>query len=75
LLSKKAPVNGAFCATCDMYLDGFKVVYYIITQKDIRQVQLEKGTVRTGIEFLMGSLDVDSSSVVRFLIAASSGIT
>lgn len=54
--------------------DAFEVAEDIfLTQKDVRQVQLAKGAVRAGIEFLMSSLDVDSNSVDRVLIAGSFG--
>ncbi|MHC6179677.1 ASKHA domain-containing protein [Clostridium sp. JNZ X4-2] len=42
-------------------------------QKDIRQVQLAKGAVRSGIEFLMKSKGVSAEKVDRVLIAGSFG--
>jgi uncharacterized 2Fe-2S/4Fe-4S cluster protein (DUF4445 family) len=42
-------------------------------QKDIRQVQLAKGAVRSGIEFLMKSKKVSAEKVDRVLIAGSFG--
>jgi uncharacterized 2Fe-2S/4Fe-4S cluster protein (DUF4445 family) len=44
-----------------------------LTQKDIRQVQLAKGAVRSGIEFLMESKKVEANSVDMVLIAGSFG--
>ncbi len=42
-------------------------------QKDIRQVQLAKGAVRSGIEFLMKSKNVIAEKVDKVLIAGSFG--
>lgn len=42
-------------------------------QKDIRQVQLAKGAVRSGIEFLMKSKNVVAEKVDKVLIAGSFG--
>ncbi|MFL0194712.1 ASKHA domain-containing protein [Clostridium sp. WILCCON 0269] len=42
-------------------------------QKDIRQVQLAKGAVRSGIEFLMKSKGVAAEEVDKVLIAGSFG--
>lgn len=44
-----------------------------LTQKDIRQVQLAKGAVRAGIEFLMRSKEVEADKVNKILIAGSFG--
>jgi uncharacterized 2Fe-2S/4Fe-4S cluster protein (DUF4445 family) len=44
-----------------------------LTQKDIRQVQLAKGAVRSGIEFLMRSKEVDADKVNKIQIAGSFG--
>lgn len=58
-------------------LDG-KIAFEIakgvfLTQKDIRQVQLAKGAVRSGIEFLMKSKKVQSDEVDKIQIAGSFG--
>lgn len=45
----------------------------VLTQKDIRQVQLAKGAVRTGIEFLLKDKGIKASEVDRVLIAGSFG--
>jgi len=45
----------------------------ILSQKDIRQVQLAKGAVRAGIEFLLESKGVKAGDVDRVLIAGSFG--
>jgi uncharacterized 2Fe-2S/4Fe-4S cluster protein (DUF4445 family) len=45
----------------------------VITQKDIRQVQLAKGAVRAGVEFLMISRNVNALGVDKVLIAGSFG--
>ena len=45
----------------------------VLTQKDIRQVQLAKGAVRAGIEFLLKSMGVEASDVDSVLIAGSFG--
>lgn len=44
-----------------------------LTQKDIRQVQLAKGAVRSGIEFLMNSKNVEADEVDKIQIAGSFG--
>lgn len=44
-----------------------------LTQKDIRQVQLAKGAVRSGIEFLMRSKEVEADQVNKIQIAGSFG--
>ncbi|MBU3145048.1 ASKHA domain-containing protein [Clostridium sp. CF012] len=44
-----------------------------LTQKDIRQVQLAKGAVRAGIEFLMNSKKVEADEVDKIQIAGSFG--
>jgi len=44
-----------------------------LTQKDIRQVQLAKGAVRAGIEFLMNSKNVEAAEVDKIQIAGSFG--
>ncbi len=58
-------------------LDG-KLVFKItedvfLSQKDIRQVQLAKGAVRAGIEFLLASKGVKAEDVDKVLIAGSFG--
>lgn len=45
----------------------------LLTQKDIRQVQLAKGAVRSGIEFLMRSKEVKADKVDKIQIAGSFG--
>ncbi|NPV92778.1 MAG: DUF4445 domain-containing protein [Firmicutes bacterium] len=44
-----------------------------LTQKDIRQVQLAKGAIRVGIEFLLGSSGLKADDVDRVLIAGAFG--
>ena len=44
-----------------------------LSQKDIRQVQLAKGAVRAGIEFLMRSKNITADKVDKVLIAGSFG--
>ena len=44
-----------------------------LTQKDIRQVQLAKGAVRAGIEFLMNSKKIQADEVDKIQIAGSFG--
>jgi uncharacterized 2Fe-2S/4Fe-4S cluster protein (DUF4445 family) len=44
-----------------------------LSQKDIRQVQLAKGAVRSGIEFLLSSEGINAAMVDRVLIAGSFG--
>lgn len=58
-------------------LDGktvFKVTEKVfISQNDIRQVQLAKGAIRAGIEFLLESIGVTAAEVDSVLIAGSFG--
>lgn len=44
-----------------------------LTQKDIRQVQLAKGAIRAGIEFLLQSKKITASEIDKVLIAGSFG--
>lgn len=44
-----------------------------LSQKDIRQVQLAKGAIRAGINFLLQSKEIEYSKVDRVLIAGSFG--
>jgi uncharacterized 2Fe-2S/4Fe-4S cluster protein (DUF4445 family) len=44
-----------------------------LTQKDIRQVQLAKAAIRTGIEMLLKTNGIEASAVGRVLIAGSFG--
>ncbi|GAE86776.1 electron transfer protein [Acetivibrio straminisolvens JCM 21531] len=44
-----------------------------LSQKDIRQVQLAKGAIRAGIEFLLENKGVKATDVDRVLIAGSFG--
>jgi len=45
----------------------------ILTQKDVRQVQLAKGAVRAGIDLLLRSQGLEPGAVDRVLIAGSFG--
>lgn len=80
--------NGRFCAPDDQKLpealrmrleraDGkplFRLSETVcVTQKDIRQVQLAKGAIRSGIEFLLRNVGVGAEEVDRVLIAGSFG--
>lgn len=58
-------------------IDG-KTVFLVtdgiyLTQKDVRQVQLAKGAVRTGIEFLLKNKGLNAQDVDKVLIAGSFG--
>lgn len=44
-----------------------------LSQKDVRQVQLAKGAIRTGIEFLLEEKGVKAEKVDRVMIAGSFG--
>lgn len=44
-----------------------------LTQKDVRQVQLAKGAIRAGIEFLLKAKAIKSGNVHQVLIAGSFG--
>lgn len=57
---------------------GGKTVFYItdevyISQKDVRQVQLAKGAVRAGIEFLLKECNLEAKDVEKVLVAGSFG--
>ncbi len=45
----------------------------LLSQKDIRQVQLAKGAIRAGIELLLQELGLNASDLDRVLIAGSFG--
>ena len=45
----------------------------VVTQRDVRQVQLAKGAVRAGIELMLRSVGVRAENVDRVLIAGSFG--
>lgn len=52
----------------------FKITNKVyLSQKDIRQVQLAKGAVRAGIEFLMRSKDITADKIDKVMIAGSFG--
>lgn len=44
-----------------------------LSQKDVRQVQLAKGAIRAGVEFLLREAGVDAAQLDRVLIAGSFG--
>ncbi len=44
-----------------------------LTQQDVRQIQLAKGAIRSGIEALLAAQNIDASAVQRVLIAGSFG--
>jgi uncharacterized 2Fe-2S/4Fe-4S cluster protein (DUF4445 family) len=44
-----------------------------LTQKDVRQVQLAKGAIRAGVEFLLREAGVEAASLAKVLIAGSFG--
>jgi len=44
-----------------------------LTQRDVRQVQLAKGAIRTGIEMLLKAAGIEAAQVDRVLIAGSFG--
>lgn len=53
---------------------AFKITEKVfLTQHDVRQVQLAKGAIRAGIEFLLKSRDIQAENVDRVLIAGSFG--
>jgi uncharacterized 2Fe-2S/4Fe-4S cluster protein (DUF4445 family) len=45
----------------------------LLTQRDIRQVQLAKGAIRAGIEVLKGELGVDDAQIDAILLAGAFG--
>lgn len=66
-----------FIKECLVTIDS-KTVFQLsekvwLSQKDIRQVQLAKGAIRSGIEFLLGEAKISAEDVQRVLIAGSFG--
>ncbi|MBN2148416.1 MAG: DUF4445 domain-containing protein, partial [Anaerolineales bacterium] len=45
----------------------------LITRKDVNEIQLSKGAIRTGIEVLVAEAGIDFSSVERFIVAGAFG--
>ena len=45
----------------------------VLTQRDIREVQLAKGAMRAGIELMMQELSISSSQISRMFIAGAFG--
>jgi uncharacterized 2Fe-2S/4Fe-4S cluster protein (DUF4445 family) len=86
--SRVVTANGRFCPAESGHLPeplrarltrldgkpGFQVTEKVsISQKDIRQLQLAKGAVRAGIEFLLRQVGIEADQVDRVLIAGSFG--
>jgi uncharacterized 2Fe-2S/4Fe-4S cluster protein (DUF4445 family) len=47
--------------------------YVAVTQDDVRQVQLAKGTIHCGVRILMEELGIDSSQIAQVLLAGAFG--
>ena len=45
----------------------------VLTQQDIRQVQLAAGAIRAGVELLLESIDIEASAIVTVVIAGGFG--
>jgi uncharacterized 2Fe-2S/4Fe-4S cluster protein (DUF4445 family) len=45
----------------------------LITRKDVNEIQLSKGAIRTGIEVLVAEAGIDISSIERFIVAGAFG--
>jgi uncharacterized 2Fe-2S/4Fe-4S cluster protein (DUF4445 family) len=45
----------------------------VVTQKDIREIQLAKGAIRTGIDILMQEMDVEPERIKRVHLAGAFG--
>ncbi|HEY3277937.1 MAG TPA: ASKHA domain-containing protein [Syntrophorhabdaceae bacterium] len=73
------PANGIYPFLKDrLGRENDKPVFYLspgvyLSQKDVRQVQLAKGAVRTGIEFLLRHGGITARDVDEVLIAGSFG--
>ena len=46
----------------------------VLTQRDVREIQLAKGAIRTAIDILLESADVDATAVTRVVIAGGFGL-
>jgi uncharacterized 2Fe-2S/4Fe-4S cluster protein (DUF4445 family) len=46
----------------------------VLTQKDVRQVQLAKGAIRAGIDLLLGAANVDPADVEEVVVAGGFGL-
>jgi uncharacterized 2Fe-2S/4Fe-4S cluster protein (DUF4445 family) len=68
ILSRIVEYDGqpAFC----LYSSGHKV---ILTQQDIRQVQLAKAAIRTGIKLLQTKIGIQDSDIKQVLLAGAFG--
>ena len=59
------------------YLDGQPAIEYgegvYLTQKDIRQIQLAKGAVRTGIDMILAKGGIDGAGLDRIYLAGGFG--
>ena len=77
LLSPDGRNNGSPLAKRVGEKNGTRVFFLTdsiyISQKDIRQVQLAKGAMRTGIDFLLKQAGVDASCVDSVLVAGAFG--
>jgi uncharacterized 2Fe-2S/4Fe-4S cluster protein (DUF4445 family) len=74
---EKSDLSPAAIAERLVQRDG-KTVFLVteqvwLTQKDVRQVQLAKGAIRAGVEFLLREAGVAASSLNKVLIAGSFG--
>ncbi|MFP3154510.1 ASKHA domain-containing protein [Lachnospiraceae bacterium ZAX-1] len=75
--------TGKFIALDKSKYDGLRIangktVFYItndvyLTQKDVRQIQLAKGAIRSGVEALLEQLDMKAADVDNVEIAGSFG--
>ena len=45
----------------------------LITRKDVNEIQLSKGAIRTGIEILAAEAGITTSSIERFIVAGAFG--
>ena len=45
----------------------------LITRKDVNEIQLSKGAIRTGIEVLAAEAGIETNSIERFIVAGAFG--
>jgi uncharacterized 2Fe-2S/4Fe-4S cluster protein (DUF4445 family) len=70
--------NGRFSADAKLGMAEGKKAFYItdtvyLSQNDVRQIQLAKGAIRSGIEAMLSKLNLTAVDVDRVLIAGSFG--
>lgn len=63
-------MDGLLCFVLGMKSDGSPVV---ITQKDVREIQLAKGAVAAGIRFLLDEIGAEEKELEKIIVAGAFG--